>query len=149
MKRFEDLPSKLTPEARRRIRARARKAVKEMGLDELRRARRMSQEELARTMDTTQAHVSRLERRADLYLSTLRRYIRALGGELRIVATFNDGRYGELEIEQFADLEPPAEDADADNRIAVSYLVGDALPRTKKPKPVVKRPPSAAKRKRA
>ena len=148
MKRFDDLPSKLTPEARRRIRARARKAVKEMGLDELRRARRMSQEELARTMDTTQAHVSRLERRADLYLSTLRRYIRALGGELRIVATFNDGRYGELEIEQFADIEPLAQDADMDNRIAVSYLVGDALPAAKIPKKVVKRPSNAGKRKR-
>jgi transcriptional regulator with XRE-family HTH domain len=148
MKRLEDLPDKLTPQARRRIDAKARKAVKEMGLDELRRARRMSQDELARTMDTTQAHVSRLERRTDLYLSTLRRYIRALGGELRIVATFNDGRYGELEIEQFADIEPPAERADADNRIAVSYLVGDALPATKKPKKAAKRPPSAPKRKR-
>ena len=148
MKRFNDLPDKLTPQARRRIDARARKAVKEMGLDELRRARRMSQDELARTMETTQAHVSRLERRADLYLSTLRRYIRALGGELRIVATFNDGRYGELEIEQFADIEPPAERAEADDRIAVSYLVGDALPAPKKAKKAAKRPASATKRKR-
>lgn len=147
MKRFDDLPDKLTPQARRRIDARARKAVKEMGLDELRRARRMSQDELARTMETTQAHVSRLERRADLYLSTLRRYIRALGGELRIVATFNDGRYGELEIEQFADIEPP-ERAGADDRIAVSYLIGDALPAVKKPKKAAKRAPSAMKRKR-
>jgi transcriptional regulator with XRE-family HTH domain len=148
MKRFDDLPDKLTPRARRRIAARARKAVKEMGLDELRRARRMSQDELARTMETTQAHVSRLERRADLYLSTLRRYIRALGGELRIVATFNDGRYGELEIEQFADIEPLDERADADDRIAVSYLVGDALPVAKKPKKTAKPPLTPTKRKR-
>jgi transcriptional regulator with XRE-family HTH domain len=149
MKRFDDLPDKLTPQARRRIDARARKAVREMGLDELRRARRMSQDELARTMETTQAHVSRLERRADLYLSTLRRYIRALGGELRIVATFNDGRYGELEIEQFADIEPPAASAAMDERIAVSYLVGDALPAVKKPRTAAKRSPAAAKRKRS
>jgi len=148
MKRFEDVPSKVAPEARRRIRARARKAIKEMGLDELRRARRMSQDELARTMDTTQAHISRLERRADLYLSTLRRYIRALGGELRIIATFNDGRFGELEIEQFADLEPPAERTDADDRIAVSYLVGEALPAASKRKKAAKRLPTRAKRKR-
>ncbi len=99
-------------------------------------------------METTQAHVSRLERRADLYLSTLRRYIRALGGELRIVATFNGGRYGELEIEQFADIEPPGERADTDDRIAVSYLIGDALPAPKTPKKPAKRPPSAAKRKK-
>jgi transcriptional regulator with XRE-family HTH domain len=148
MKRFDDLPDKLTPHARRRIDARARKAAKEIGLDELRRARRMSQDELARTMETTQAHVSRLERRADLYLSTLRRYIRALGGELRIVATFNDGRYGELEIEQLADIEPPAEGATADDRIAVSYLIGDALPVPKNLKKASRRPPGATKRKR-
>ena len=147
MKRFDDLVEKLTPQARRRIDARAHNAVKEMGLDDLRRARRMSQDELARTMETTQAHVSRLERRTDLYLSTLRRYIKALGGELRIVATFNDGRYGELEIEQFADIEPNADRGDAD-RIAVSYLVGDALPATKKAKKAPKRPSSATKRKR-
>jgi transcriptional regulator with XRE-family HTH domain len=148
MKRFEKLPDKLTPQARRRIDARARKTVKEMGLDELRRARRMSQDELAQTMETTQAHISRLERRADLYLSTLRRYIRALGGELRIVATFNDGRYGELEIEQFSDIEPQVERSDTDDRIAVSYLIGDALPSPKTPKKAAKRPPSAAKRKK-
>jgi transcriptional regulator with XRE-family HTH domain len=149
MKRFEDLPDKLTPQTRRRIDARARKTVKEMGLDELRRARRMSQDELARTMETTQAHVSRLERRTDLYLSTLRRYIRALGGELRIVATFNDGRNGELEIEQFSDIEPPGERAGADDRIAVSYLIGDALPAAKKTTRPAQRPPSAAKRKKS
>ncbi len=149
MKRFDELPDKLTPQARRRIRARARKAVKDIGLDELRRARRMSQDELAQTMETTQAHISRLERRTDLYLSTLRRYIRALGGELRIIATFKDGRAGELEIEQFADIEPPAERAHGQERIAVSYLIGDALPITKKPKKAVKRPPSAARRKRS
>ena len=147
MKRFDDLVDKLTPQARRRIDARARKAVKEMGLDDLRRARRMSQDELARTMETTQAHVSRLERRTDLYLSTLRRYIKALGGELRIVATFHDGRYGELEIEQFADIEPNAQRGAAD-RIAVSYLVGDALPAPKKAKKTPKRPTTATTRKR-
>lgn len=148
MKRFDDLPDKLTSQARRRIITRARKTVKQMGLDELRRARRMSQDELARTMDTTQAHVSRLERRADLYLSTLRRYIRALGGELRIVATFNDGRYGELEIEQLADIEPDAGRGAVDDRIAVSYLVGDALTDAKKPTKAAKRAPSVTKRKR-
>jgi len=78
----------------------------------------------------------------------LRRYIKALGGELRIVATFNDGRYGELEIEQFADIEPPRERADADDRIAVSYLIGDALPAAKKAKKPARRPASAAKRKK-
>lgn len=125
MKPFDDIPDKLTPQERKRIDARARKAAEQMGLDELRRARRMSQEALAETMHTTQAHVSRLERRADVYISTLRRYIEALGGELRIIAKFGKGTGRELEIEQFADLERrddvPAM-ASGDSRILVSYL---------------------------
>ena len=78
-----------------------------MGLDQLRRARRISQDELATATDTPLAHVANFERHAEVYLSTLRRHIRELGGELRIVAAFNGGRCGELEIEQFADIEPP------------------------------------------
>jgi transcriptional regulator with XRE-family HTH domain len=128
MKPFDDVPDKLTPATRKRIDSRARAAAKELGLDDLRRARRMSQEALAESMNTTQAHISRLERRADVYISTLRRYIEALGGELRIVASFGDGRHGELEIERFADLEPVEDGAtEAPQRIMVSYLVGSAF----------------------
>ena len=129
MKRFDDLPTKVKPATRERIRAKARKAAKEIGLDELRRARRMSQEALAETMKTTQAHISRLERRADIYISTLRRYVEALGGELRIVATFGKAPAGELEIDRFADIAVgiQTDDLPVEQRVLVSYLPMAAL----------------------
>jgi transcriptional regulator with XRE-family HTH domain len=129
MKRFDDVPTKVKPAARERIRAKARKAAKEIGLDELRRARRMSQEALAETMQTTQAHISRLERRADIYISTLRRYVEALGGELRIVATFGKAPVGELEIDRFANIGvgPQTGDLPVEPRVLVSYLPMAAL----------------------
>ena len=70
-------------------------------LQELRQARQMSQERLAQILDTKQANVSRLERRTDMYISTLRSYIEAMGGELDIVARFPDG---EIHVNQFSQL---------------------------------------------
>lgn len=85
------------------IAERAGAMAAEMPLDELRHARQLSQETLAAALGTGQAAVSRLERRADMYVSTLRGMIRAMGGELEIVARFPDGA---VKINQFAD--PPA-----------------------------------------
>ena len=62
----------------------------EMQLQELRKARSITQIEVARSMSVEQAAISRLERREDMYVSTLRDYIRALGGELKLVASFPD-----------------------------------------------------------
>src|SRR5688500_20243052 len=59
-------------------------------LSELRRARTLTQEEVARVLGVSQAQVSRIENQADLYLSTLDAYIRAMGGELRLAAAFGD-----------------------------------------------------------
>lgn len=64
--------------------------AEEMTLRELREARRRSQAELAAELGINQAAVSKLERRADMYLSTLRRLIEAMGGSLEIVARFPD-----------------------------------------------------------
>ncbi len=61
-----------------------------MQLQELRKARSITQIEVARSMSVEQAAISRLERREDMYVSTLRDYIRALGGELKLVASFPD-----------------------------------------------------------
>lgn len=60
-------------------------------LGELRRARDMTQQQLARSLETTQPGVSAIERRTDLYLSTLRSYVEALGGHLEVTAVFADG----------------------------------------------------------
>jgi ribosome-binding protein aMBF1 (putative translation factor) len=59
---------------------------------ELRRARAFTQATLAEAIGTSQGEVSRIEHQADLYLSTLTRYIEAMGGELELVARFDDAR---------------------------------------------------------
>ncbi|MGH3443479.1 MAG: helix-turn-helix domain-containing protein [Nitriliruptorales bacterium] len=69
-----------------------------LALGELRRARGLTQTALARTLDKSQPDVSRIEREADLLLSTLRSYIQAMGGELALVARFRGSPPVELEI---------------------------------------------------
>jgi DNA-binding XRE family transcriptional regulator len=100
-KKFTDLRSKMSPAARARAQARARAMLAEMPLQELRVARGLSQETLAATLKVRQASISKLERRADMYISTLRSHIRAMGGELEIVARFPDG---EVRIANFQDV---------------------------------------------
>lgn len=67
-------------------------ALHEATLADLRKARAMTQETLADAIGTSQGEVSRIERQTDLYLSTLSRYVEAMGGELQLVARFNDER---------------------------------------------------------
>jgi transcriptional regulator with XRE-family HTH domain len=69
-----------------------------MELNDLRRARQITQEELADRLGTRQSNVSKLERRTDVRVSTLRDVIEAMGGELRIIAHFPDADY---RIDQF------------------------------------------------
>jgi transcriptional regulator with XRE-family HTH domain len=71
----------------------ARELLLEMPLYRLRLARNLTQDELAPAMGTTQASVSKLERRSDVYLSSARRYVEAMGGELQITARFPDGEF--------------------------------------------------------
>ncbi|HEX8454725.1 MAG TPA: XRE family transcriptional regulator [Longimicrobium sp.] len=75
--------------------------LREMPLHELRQARRLSQEALAQVLGTNQAGVSKMERRTDMYVSSLRRYLRAMGGDLEITARFPEGS---VRINQFEDL---------------------------------------------
>lgn len=80
-----------------------RRLRQEMTLRELRRARELTQQALAESLGETQPSVSQLERQADMYVSTLRRYIEAMGGALDIVARFADG---EVRITQFSESVP-------------------------------------------
>ena len=89
--RFDELRKGMSPDAQARARSLADKMLQEMPLHELRLARQKTQTQLARVLDVQQAAVSRIERRADMYISTLRSYIEAMGGRLEIVATFPDG----------------------------------------------------------
>ena len=83
---------KLTPVQRERVAARAAElAAEEMSLRELRKARKLTQARVAKVLGTTQDSVSRLEQRSDLLLSTLRKTVRAMGGDVRIIAEFPGG----------------------------------------------------------
>ncbi|HEU4881778.1 MAG TPA: XRE family transcriptional regulator [Longimicrobium sp.] len=101
-KKFSDLVARMSPESRERSRALAEQMMREMPLVELRQARDFTQAELAQALGTTQASVSKLERRSDMYLSTLRRLVEAMGGELEITARFADGeiRLGQLTVSE-------------------------------------------------
>jgi transcriptional regulator with XRE-family HTH domain len=70
----------------------------EMPLNELRAARQLTQESLAKSLGINQAAVSKMERRTDMYISTLRQFVVAMGGELEITARFPDGA---IRIQQF------------------------------------------------
>lgn len=96
---FNKLREKMSPEARERSRVLAAKYRAEMPLDELREARSMTQTHLAKILGVNQAAVSKLERRTDMYVSTLQDFVKAMGGELKITARFPEGT---VEINQFA-----------------------------------------------
>lgn len=90
-KNFKELQARMSPEARARSEAKAKKMIEEMPLSELREARDLTQEHLAKVLRVKQAAVSKLERRTDMYLSTLEGVVKAMGGQLEILARFPDG----------------------------------------------------------
>ncbi len=100
-KSFKILQAKMTPGARARSQTLAKRMMATMALQELRRARRTTQTKLAKTLKVNQAAVSKLERRTDMYISTLRSYVEAMGGHLDIIARFDEGS---VKIAQFEDL---------------------------------------------
>lgn len=97
-KKFSELRAKMSPEAQARAAARAEAMLVQMQLQELRKARNATQVEVAKAMSVEQAAVSKLERRDDMYVSTLREYVKALGGELKLVASFPDA---EIQVHPF------------------------------------------------
>ena len=90
-RKFAELEAKMSAEAIARSDARYREMIAEMPLHELRRARGVSQETLAKLLHIKQPNIAKLEKRTDMYLSTLRSYIEAMGGALEIRAVFPDG----------------------------------------------------------
>ncbi|HWK89861.1 MAG TPA: XRE family transcriptional regulator [Longimicrobium sp.] len=109
-RKFSELRAGMRPAAQDQAHERAMQMLLAIPLGELRRAREMTQQELAVLLGTTQANVSQIEKRADVYISTLRRYIEALGGELEITARFPGG---ELRLLEIADLDRVAEPEEA------------------------------------
>ena len=85
---FGELTKSFSPEWRARVAAKAAELREEMTLEELRKARSLSQGDMAATLDVGQPAVAKLEKRADMHVSNLRRYVEALGGTLEITARF-------------------------------------------------------------
>ena len=86
-----DIIKKLSPARRKKVETRAAQLIaEEMTLRELRHARKLTQVRVAKTLGITQDSVSRLEKRSDLLLSTLRKTVEAMGGNLSLIAEFPD-----------------------------------------------------------
>jgi DNA-binding transcriptional regulator YiaG len=89
--KLRELMADWDPERIAAVEAGTREMLREIPISELRQARNFTQEALAASLGTSQASVSKLERRNDMYISSLRRMVSAMGGELEITARFPDG----------------------------------------------------------
>jgi len=87
-KKFSELEAKMPPESRARVEKKVNEILAEFALADLRRALGFSQEELAGLLNVKQPSIAKLEQRTDMYISTLRDHIHALGGELILIARF-------------------------------------------------------------
>lgn len=109
MTTLQEKLSQLSPKRRIKVEERAAQLIaQEMTLRNLRQARKLTQERMAQLLNIRQENVSRLEKRSDLLLSTLRSYVQAMGGELKLVVEFPD--HQPVVLSDFSSL-----DADAEN----------------------------------
>jgi transcriptional regulator with XRE-family HTH domain len=100
---YKELQAKMDPASLADNKRRVREELQRMALEELRGARQLTQADMAEMLNVPQSSISRIEQRADMYLSTLRNYVHAAGGELRIQAVFPDG--GTVVIDRFGEYE--------------------------------------------
>jgi DNA-binding XRE family transcriptional regulator len=104
MKTLQDKLKALPADRRNKIAARTDELIREeMTMRELRKARNITQVKLAKKLNVKQEQISRIEKRSDLLISTLRRQVEALGGELTILASFPHGT--PVKIVGFAELD--------------------------------------------
>jgi DNA-binding transcriptional regulator YiaG len=110
-----DIIKKLSPAQRRKVETRAAQLIaEEMTLRQLRQACKLTQEKVARSLRIGQEGVSKLEKRSDLLISTLRDYVKAMGGQLSLVVVFPDREPVILSgIADFADSKPARKHAQA------------------------------------
>lgn len=97
-KSFKALKDKMSPERREEVDNRAQAILIGMALQELRQTRHLTQQELAALLNVNQAALSKMENQADMRVSTLRKLLAAMGGNMKIVAEFPEG---EVVINQF------------------------------------------------
>jgi len=101
-RKFRELVKAMPAERQQKIANRVRQSLASMPLDEIRKARQVTQSRLAAALGVNQGEVSKIEHRTDIYLSTLAGYLEALGGKLEIRAVFPDR---EMRITQFEELQ--------------------------------------------
>src|SRR5271154_2723050 len=88
---FKELESKMTPERREKVKAKTRQLLHEMLLSEVRKEAGLTQETVAKELGIKQPTLSRLESQDDMQISTLSRLVKALGGQLEIIAHLPNG----------------------------------------------------------
>src|SRR6266478_2851463 len=102
-RKFSDLRDKISPAVHAQSERESRRIVEEMPLQKLREARHLTQASLANVMGVSQSEVSKIERRTDVYVSTLGSYVEGMGGRLEVSVIFPDG--GIVKINQFEGLD--------------------------------------------
>jgi DNA-binding XRE family transcriptional regulator len=107
VKKFSVLRAKMPPAAQTSAHERTKSMLAEMPLNELRQARGLTQATLASLLHVEQPSIAKMEKRTDMYLSTLRNLVQAMGGDLVVTAKFPDG---EVRINNFSDLGPMSDD---------------------------------------
>ena len=100
-RKFTELRKKMSPEAKAISDKLVKEVLAEMPLQELRNARGLSQKMLANALHIQQPAIAKLEKRTDMYISTLRSHIEAMGGELEVIARFPDGN---VKISNFSQI---------------------------------------------
>jgi transcriptional regulator with XRE-family HTH domain len=100
-KNWKDIRKTHSPEIEAEIARRVREAAGVMTLYQLREARSLTQVNLAKVLNINQGAVSKMEKRTDMYVSTLRNFIQAMGGQLQVKAIFPEG---EIQIDQFENV---------------------------------------------
>ncbi|MFN7995578.1 MAG: helix-turn-helix transcriptional regulator [Bryobacteraceae bacterium] len=101
-RKFRELVQTMPVARQQKIASRVQQSLAAMPLEEVRKARQMTQAKLADALGVNQGEVSKIEHRTDIYLSTLASYVEALGGKLEIRAVFPDR---EMQITQFEELQ--------------------------------------------
>jgi DNA-binding XRE family transcriptional regulator len=101
---WRDIRRQLSPEQEEETRRYVESVVEMVTLNQLREARSLTQANLASILGINQGSVSKIEKRTDMYVSTLRSCIQAMGGQLQIKAVFPEG---EVQIEQFEKVAAP------------------------------------------
>ncbi|WP_263385913.1 helix-turn-helix domain-containing protein [Granulicella arctica] len=91
MKSWAKIRGEMPLESQARLDARLEETLASMPLDKMRKAPSLTQVAVAERLHVDQGSVSKLEGRTDMYLSTLREYVEALGGTLELRADFPDG----------------------------------------------------------